>query len=184
MELSEGRAHALWDAENREVAEFALTSLQRTPIGTLSATAFVVERRSLATPRFPPGALFRLARFEDRLERSPRLAFAGDYLVGPGAEGAVTSGGRAANEIAREIADNCSAVSVSTIRHMLWKMLDADHPMEAHKIDSRAVQFLGAGADAREGVESFLEKRPPRFTLKPSTDLPDFVPWWDEPEFS
>lgn len=90
----------------------------------------------------------------------------------------------AARELAREIADNCSAVSVTTIRHMLWKMLGADHPMEAHKIDSRAIQALGAGADAREGVESFLEKRPANFTLKPSTDLPEFVPWWDEPEFS
>jgi len=100
VELSESRAHALWELGNREVAQSVLATLERTPIGSLQATAFAVERRSLATPRFPPGALFRLARFENRLERSPRLAFAGDYLVGPGAEGAVTSGGRAANEIA------------------------------------------------------------------------------------
>ena len=68
-------------------------------------------------------------------------------------------------------------------RAMLWRMLGADHPMEAHKIDSRAVQALGQGADAREGVQSFLEKRPAAFSMAPSKDMPEFYPWWDEPEF-
>ena len=54
---------------------------------------------------------------------------------------------------------NTSALSVTLTRHMLWRMLGADHPMEAHKIDSRGVQYMGASADAKEGVESFLEKR-------------------------
>ncbi len=90
----------------------------------------------------------------------------------------------AARSIAAEIAENSSAVSVTMIRHMLWRMLCADHPMEAHKIDSRGIFHLGRGADAREGVASFLEKRPPTFTLKPSQDLPEYFPWWDEPEFS
>jgi hypothetical protein len=63
-------------------------------------------------------------------------------------------------------------------------MLGADHPMEAHKIDSRCIAFMGSSDDAREGVTSFLEKRPARFAMKPSTDLPDFYPWWEKPGFS
>ncbi|MDH4148625.1 MAG: enoyl-CoA hydratase, partial [Acidimicrobiia bacterium] len=89
-----------------------------------------------------------------------------------------------ARSIAREIAENTSAVSVAMTRHMMWKLLGADHPMEAHKLDSRAIQALGRGADAAEGVRSFLEKRPARFTLGPANDMPDFFPWWDEREFS
>jgi enoyl-CoA hydratase/carnithine racemase len=89
----------------------------------------------------------------------------------------------AAREIAREIAENTSAVSVALSRQMLWRMLGADQPMEAHKIDSRAIQVLGQGADAHEGVASFLEKRPPQFTLKVSTDMPAFFPWWKERPF-
>lgn len=90
----------------------------------------------------------------------------------------------AAREIAAEIAQNTSAVSVAMTRHMMWKLLGADHPMEAHKIDSRAIRALGQGADAKEGVVSFLEKRPAEFTLSAATDMPDFFPWWDERKFS
>jgi len=89
-----------------------------------------------------------------------------------------------ARELATKIAKNTSAVSVTLTRHMLWRMLDADHPMEAHKIDSRGVQYMGGSADAREGVESFLEKREPNYTLTPSKDLPDYFPWWVEPDFA
>jgi len=89
-----------------------------------------------------------------------------------------------ARELATKIARNTSAVSVTLTRHMLWRMLDADHPMEAHKIDSRGVQYMGGSADAREGVESFLEKREPNYTLTPSKDLPDYFPWWVEPDFA
>ena len=88
-----------------------------------------------------------------------------------------------ANKIAKEIADNTSPVSVALTRQMLWKLLGADHPMEAHKIDSRAIYELGKGTDAKEGVESFLEKRPPEFPSKVSQDMPNFYPWWEERKF-
>ena len=90
----------------------------------------------------------------------------------------------AAKVIAREIVDNTSAVSVTLIRQMMWKMLGADHPMEAHKIDSRGIYFAGKAADAKEGVESFLEKRTAKFPLKVSEDMPEFYPWWENREFS
>jgi enoyl-CoA hydratase/carnithine racemase len=89
-----------------------------------------------------------------------------------------------ARALALEIAENTSALSVTLIRHMMWKLLGADHPMEAHKLDSRGVQSLGRGPDAAEGVSSFLEKRPARFAGKPSTDMPDYFPWWTPREFS
>lgn len=88
-----------------------------------------------------------------------------------------------ARQIAREIASETSSISVTLIRHMMWKMLGADHPMEAHKLDSRGVYHLGRGADAREGVNSFLEKRLPEFPNKVSEDLPEYFPWWSEREF-
>ena len=69
------------------------------------------------------------------------------------------------------------------IRNMMWKMLGADHPMEAHKIDSRGVYFTGRSADAAEGVQSFLEKRPANFAGKVSSDMPEFFPWWEAREF-
>jgi enoyl-CoA hydratase/carnithine racemase len=83
-----------------------------------------------------------------------------------------------ARDLAREIADNTSAVSVALIRQMLWRMLGADHPREAHRLDSLGMWHTGRSADAHEGVTSFLEKRPPKFTGRPSTDMPPFYPWW------
>jgi enoyl-CoA hydratase/carnithine racemase len=83
-----------------------------------------------------------------------------------------------ARELAREIADNTSAVSVALIRQMLWRLLGADHPREAHRLDSLGMWYTGRSPDAHEGVTSFLEKRPPRFTGRPSKDMPPFYPWW------
>jgi len=88
-----------------------------------------------------------------------------------------------ARGLAREIADNTSAMSVALARQLLWRMLGADHPMEAHKVDSKCIFWAGQQADAREGVTSFLEKRPARFTLRPSRDMPPFYPWWPERKF-
>ena len=84
----------------------------------------------------------------------------------------------AARALAREIAAHTSPVSVALTRQMLWKQLAADHPMEAHRIDSLGMYWTGRSADAREGVSAFLEKRPARFTLRPSADMPPFYPWW------
>ncbi|MEM8825686.1 MAG: crotonase/enoyl-CoA hydratase family protein, partial [Pseudomonadota bacterium] len=81
-----------------------------------------------------------------------------------------------AREIAREIADNTAPVSVALTRQMMWRMLGADHPMEAHKIDSRAIYARGRQADAKEGVMSFLEKRAPDYPNRVGTDMPDFYP--------
>ena len=92
--------------------------------------------------------------------------------------------GSQARAIAEDIRDNSAPVSVALIRHMMWRMLGADHPMQAHKIDSRGVYYRGRSSDAKEGVESFLEKREAVFTGKVSQDMPEFFPWWDEREFS
>jgi enoyl-CoA hydratase/carnithine racemase len=89
-----------------------------------------------------------------------------------------------ARAIAREIASDTSAISVTLIRHMMWRMLGADHPIEAHKIDSRGVYYTGRSPDAREGVQSFLEKRPAVFPGKVSADMPEYFPWWTRREFS
>jgi enoyl-CoA hydratase/carnithine racemase len=89
----------------------------------------------------------------------------------------------AARALAKEFSSQTSAVSIALSRQMMWRMLGAAHPMEAHKIDSRGIFHMGQSADVAEGVQSFLEKRNAEFTMRPSTDMPSYYPWWEEPEF-
>jgi enoyl-CoA hydratase/carnithine racemase len=89
-----------------------------------------------------------------------------------------------ARAIAREIIDNTAPVSIALIRQMMWRGLGMDHPMEAHKVDSRGIYARGASADVREGVASFLEKRAAAFPMKVSTGMPRYFPWWKERKYS
>lgn len=82
-----------------------------------------------------------------------------------------------ARSLALEIADNTSAMSIALARQLMWKMLGADHPMEAHKLDSKCIYWMGKSPDAHEGVASFLEKRKPEFRMRPSDGMPEFYPF-------
>ena len=88
-----------------------------------------------------------------------------------------------ARSLASEIAAKTAPVSVALIRQMMWRMLGADDPMEAHKVDSRGIYTRGRSEDVKEGVVAFLEKRPAQFKNKVSSDMPDYFPWWDERDY-
>jgi len=88
-----------------------------------------------------------------------------------------------ARAMAKDIAQNTAPVSVALTRQLMWSMLGAEHPMAAHRIESKCFHWIGQQPDAGEGIASFLEKRPPNFTMSPARDLPDFFPWAPEPEF-
>lgn len=88
-----------------------------------------------------------------------------------------------ARTLAREIAENTAPVSVAMSRQMLWRMLGASHPMDAHRVDSRGIMERGKSADSKEGVVSFLEKRPAQYPDRVSDGLPDIFPNWQEPDF-
>jgi len=89
----------------------------------------------------------------------------------------------AARGLAREIAENTAPVSVALARQLMWRMLGAEHPMLAHRADSRGMVARGQSADAVEGVTAFLEKRPARFPDRVSDGLPEVMPGWRAPEF-
>jgi len=89
----------------------------------------------------------------------------------------------AAIALAREIAENTAPVSIALTRAMLWRNSAQNHPMMAHRVDSRAIFTRAKSGDAKEGIASFLDKREPVYPDKVSTDMPDFFPWWDEPDY-
>lgn len=88
-----------------------------------------------------------------------------------------------AMSLAREIADNTSAISVALARQLLWNTSGKDHPVYANMYESRGLYHAGRSPDAMEGVMSFLQKRTPKYPGKVSTDMPPGFPWWDEPEY-
>jgi enoyl-CoA hydratase/carnithine racemase len=89
----------------------------------------------------------------------------------------------AARALAREIIDNTAPVSIALTRQLLWRMAGAEHPMIAHRADSRGIQERGRSGDPREGVAAFLEKRPAVWPNRVSADLPNLFPEWSPPEF-
>ena len=89
----------------------------------------------------------------------------------------------AAHALAREIVENTAPVSVALARQLMWRMLGAEHPMVAHRADSRGMFSRGQSADAVEGITAFLEKRPASFPDRVSDGLPDIFPDWVQPEF-
>ena len=148
---------------------------------------FVFARRAMTLETGASFFLPRIVGISKALEwcMSGRMVFAAEALE-HGLVNAVVPQDQLlaeANRMARDIADNTAPVSVALIRQMLWKGLGMSHPMEASRIESRGMYVRARDKDAKEGVMSFLEKRLPQFPDKVSKDMPDFYPWWDEPEY-
>jgi len=144
---------------------------------------FVFSRRGITPEACSSWFLPRLVGISRALEwtYSGRIFPAGEALAA-GLVSALHPGDAllpAARALAREIIDHAAPVSVALTRQMMWRMLGADHPMEAHKIDSRAIYARGASTDAKEGVTAFLDKRAPTFANTVSKDMPAFFPWWE-----
>ncbi len=78
-----------------------------------------------------------------------------------------------ARALAHSLTEHSAPVSVALSRQMMWRTLGAEHPMIAHRIETRGINIRGTGPDAREGISSFLEKRPASFPDRVSSDLPD-----------
>lgn len=149
---------------------------------------FVFARRGITPEAASSWFLPRLVGMQTALEwcMTGRIFDAGEAQAG-GLVRSVHSQGElmdAARSLAREIADNTSAVSVAMTRAMLWRLSATEHPMMAHRVDSRAIYRLSRSNDAKEGIASFLEKRPPAYPDTVSREMPDFYPWWDEPEYA
>jgi enoyl-CoA hydratase/carnithine racemase len=149
---------------------------------------FVFARRGIVPEAASSWFLPRLVGYQQALEwcYTGRIFDAQEALKG-GLIRSVHPAGELlaeARKLAREIADNTAPVSVAMTRHMLWRNASAPHPMDAHKVDSRAIYRRARSGDAAEGIASFLEKRPPVYPDTVSADMPDFFPWWDEPLYS
>ena len=148
---------------------------------------FVFARRGIAPDAASSWFLPRVVGIARALEWSMtgRLITADEALAGGLARSVhpVADLIPAARALAREITDNAAPVSVALTRQMMWRGLGMADPMDAHRIDSRMIHARGRSADAREGVTSFLDKRPPDFPDRVGRDLPPFFPWWNEPEY-
>ena len=83
-------------------------------------------------------------------------------------------------DITKKMVQSSAPVSISLTRQMLWRSLESSGPYDAHVIESKAIDSRGASEDAKEGVSSFLEKRPAEFKNKVSSDMPEFFPWWED----
>ena len=148
---------------------------------------FVFARRGITPEAASSWFLPRLVGMQTALEwcMTGRI-FGADEALAAGLVRSVHPQGElmdAARGLAEEIVENTSALSVAMTRAMLWRLSAAEHPMMAHRIDSRAIYRLSRGQDAKEGIASFLEKRAPDFPGHVTTDMPDFYPWWQEPEY-
>ncbi len=149
---------------------------------------FVFARRGIVTEAYSSWFLPRVAGISQAMEwvGTGRVFSAGEALAG----GLVRSIHPpdellpAARELAAEIAENTAPVSVALSRKLLWNMLGASHPMEAHRADSRGMFARGQSADAQEGIASFLEKRSPSFPDRVSDGLPEVFPGREQPVFS
>jgi enoyl-CoA hydratase/carnithine racemase len=148
---------------------------------------FVFSRRGIVPEACSSWFLPRVVGISQAIEwvATGRVFDAGEALAGglvrslhPGAELM-----HAARALAREIADNTAPVSVALARRLMWDMLGAAHPMEAHRADSRAMFARGKSADAAEGISSFLEKRPASYPDRVSDGLPDIYPGREEPVY-
>jgi enoyl-CoA hydratase/carnithine racemase len=148
---------------------------------------FVFTRRGIVPEACSSWFLPRLVGISQAMEwaATGRVFDAGEALRGGLVRSVHPAGALldAARSLAREIADNTAPVSVALARRLMWTMLGADHPMEAHRADSRAMFARGQSGDAREGVTSFLEKRPARFGDRVSDGLPEIFPGRQEPAF-
>jgi enoyl-CoA hydratase/carnithine racemase len=149
---------------------------------------FVFTRRGIVPEACSSWFLPRIVGISQAMEwvASGRVFTAGEALAG-GLVRSVHPDGEllgVARELAREITENTAPVSVALARQLLWSGLGAAHPMEAHRADSRAMFARGRSEDAREGVTSFLEKRPPHFPDRVSDGLPELFPGREEPRFA
>jgi enoyl-CoA hydratase/carnithine racemase len=148
---------------------------------------FVFTRRGIVPEACSSWFLPRLVGIGQALEWTlTGRVFGADEALAGGLVQRVLAPGElmpAARALAREIAEHTAPVAVALARQMMWRMLGADHPMEAHKVDSRGIFELGRSPDVAEGIAAFREKRAPRFAMRVSRDMPPFYPWWQEREF-
>jgi len=147
---------------------------------------FVFSQRGIVPEAASSWFLPRIVGIAQALDwcYSGRVFAADEALAGGLVSRAVAPGDLidTARAVAKNYTEKTSAVSVALIRQMMWRMLGANHPMEAHRIDSRAMFHRGRGADVKEGIASFLEKRAPRFSDTISADIPE-LPWGEEPRY-